>query len=112
MAHPSTSVHEIRRVCRRASETLDLSFASGQPLATGVILAQTYKLVEELVESPQGRKFLADDLRHNRRVNLLVLSPEFLADASSFRALQEAVRLLRNAPHPMLREVYSLETFS
>ena len=70
------------------SETLDLSFASGQPLATGVILAQTYRLVEELVESPHGRKFLADDLRHNRRVNLLVLSPEFLADGSSFSALR------------------------
>src|SRR5580700_697924 len=57
-------------------ETLDLTFASGQPLAPGVTLAQSYKIVEELVESPQGRRFLADDVRHNRRVNLLVLSAE------------------------------------
>jgi serine/threonine protein kinase/TPR repeat protein len=95
-----------------APETLDLSFSSGQPLGAGVTLAQTYKLVEELVESPHGREFLADDLRHNRRVNIVVLSPEFLADKSSLSALREAVRLLRKAPHPMLREVYSLETFS
>jgi serine/threonine protein kinase/TPR repeat protein/chaperone required for assembly of F1-ATPase len=95
-----------------APETLDLSFSSGQPLGTGVTLAQTYKLVEELVESPHGREFLADDLRHNRRVNIVVLSPEFLADKTSLSALREAVRLLRQAPHPMLREVYSLETFS
>ena len=94
-----------------ASETLDLTFASGQPLAPGVTLAQTYKLLEELVESPHGRKFLADDLRHHRRVNLLVLSPEFLADGVSLSALREAVGLLRKAPHKMLREVYSLETF-
>ena len=94
------------------SETLDLSFASGQPLAPGVTLARTYLLVEELVESPHGRQFLADDLRHNRRVNLLVLSPEFLANASSLSALREAVSLLRKAPHPMLREVCSLETFT
>jgi serine/threonine protein kinase/TPR repeat protein len=93
------------------SETVDLSFASDQPLAPGVILAQSYRLVEELVESPHGRRFLAEDLRHHRRVSLLVLSIEFLADASSVSALREAVRLLRESPHPMLREVYSLETF-
>lgn len=95
-----------------ASETLDLSFASGQPLATGVTLAQTYKLLEELIESPHGRKFLAEDLRHHHPVNVLVLSSAFMANALSFAALQEAVRLLRKSPHPMLREVYSLETFT
>jgi serine/threonine protein kinase len=93
------------------TETLDLSFASGQPLATGMTVARTYRLVEELVESSHGRRFVADDLRHNRWVTLLVLSPEFLSDASSLSALREAVRLLRTAPHPMLREVHSLETF-
>ena len=55
-------------------ETLDLSSTSGQPLAAGMVLAQNYKLIEELGESPQGRKFLADDLRRKRRVSLLVLS--------------------------------------
>ncbi|MBV8378502.1 MAG: PEGA domain-containing protein [Verrucomicrobia bacterium] len=93
-----------------ASETLDLTFASGQPLGPGVTLARTYKLIEELVELPYGRKFLADDLRHKRRVNLMVLSPDFLGNLSSVSALREAVRLLRKGPHPMLREVYSLET--
>ena len=94
------------------SETLDLSFASSQPLAAGVTLAQTYKLLEELVESPYGRRFLADDLRRHRLVNILVLSPEFLTDGSSLSALREAVRLLRAEPHPMLRAIHSLETFS
>ena len=75
-----------------------------------MVLAQNYKLIEELVESPQGRKFIADDLRRKRRVSLLVLSPQFLSDATRLTSLEEAVQLLRNAPHPLLREIYSLET--
>ena len=75
-----------------------------------MVLAQNYRLIEELGESPQGRKFLADDLRRKRRVSLLVLSPEFLSDATRLASLEETVQLVRNAPHPMLREIYSLET--
>jgi serine/threonine protein kinase/TPR repeat protein len=95
-----------------AFETLDLTIGSSQPLAVGVTLLQTYKLVEELTESPNGRNFLAEDLVHRRRVSILVLSPEFLADAPSLTALREAVLQLRKAPHPMLREIYALETLS
>jgi serine/threonine protein kinase/TPR repeat protein len=108
---PGSSIQQITQP-GNVPETLDLTFASGQPLAPGVTLAQSYKIVEELVESPQGRRFLADDVRHNRRVNLLVLSAEFLSHSSSLSALQETVRQLRKAPHPMLREAYSLETFT
>jgi serine/threonine protein kinase len=95
-----------------AFETLDLSSTPGQPLAPGVVLAQNYKLIEELAQSPHGRKFLADDLRRRRRVSLLVLAPEILSDTAAFTRLEEAVRRLREAPHPMLREIYSLETVS
>jgi serine/threonine protein kinase/TPR repeat protein/arginase family enzyme len=95
-----------------AFETLDLTIGSSQPLGVGITLLQTYKLVEELAESPYGRNFLAEDLLHHRRVSILVLGPEFLADAPSLSALREAVHQLRKAPHPMLREVYALETLS
>jgi serine/threonine protein kinase/TPR repeat protein len=95
-----------------AFETLDLTIGSSQPLGVGVTLLQTYRLVEELAESPYGRHFLAEDLLHHRRVSILVLSPEFLADASSLSALREAVRQLRKAPHPMLREVHAFETLA
>jgi hypothetical protein len=95
-----------------AFETVDFSFSSGGPLAIGVTIARTYKIIEELIEAPYGRRFLAADLRHSRQVILSVLSPGFLTDGSSFSALREAVGLLRKAPHKMLREVYSLETFS
>jgi serine/threonine protein kinase/tetratricopeptide (TPR) repeat protein len=93
-----------------ASATLDLSCAARPPLGVGAVLAQNYQLIEELVESPQGRKFLADDIRHMRRVSLLVLSREFSSDTTSLARLHEVVHLLRNAPHPTLREIYSLET--
>jgi serine/threonine protein kinase len=96
---------------RSTFETVTLSSAAGQPLAIGVVLAQNYKLVKELPdESPQGRKFLADDLQRHRRVSVLVLSAEFLSDTARLANLEEAVQRLRNAPHPMLREVYSFET--
>ena len=67
-------------------ETLDLSSPSGEPLAIGSVIAETYRLIEELVESPQGRKFVADDLRRGRRVSLLVLSQEFLSDSARLPA--------------------------
>src|SRR3984957_20294048 len=91
-------------------ETLDLSLATGHPLAAGAVLAQKYKLINELPESPQGRTFLADDLRRQRRVSLLVLSPEFSSDGTRLANLEEAVQRLQTAPHPLLRGIYSFET--
>src|SRR6266436_967722 len=93
-----------------AFETVDLSSTSGQPLGAGVVLAQNYKLVQELVESPIGRSFLADDLARKRRVHLLLLSPDFSSDSRRVTSLQDAVHLARASPHPMLREIHSLET--
>jgi serine/threonine protein kinase/Tfp pilus assembly protein PilF len=93
-----------------AFETVGLSSTSGQPLGVGVVLAQNYKLIQELVESPIGRSFSADDLSRERRVHVMLLSPDFLSDSRRLTALQEAVRLARASPHPMLREIHSLET--
>src|SRR3984893_855003 len=106
------SGRSVHKTGERAStfETLDLSSTSGQPLATGMVLAQNYRLIEELGESPQGRKFLADDLRRRRRVSLLVLAPEILSETAGLTRLEEAVHRLHAAPHSMLREIYSFET--
>ena len=93
-----------------AFETLDLTSTSSQPPGVGAVLAQNYKLIEELTETPQGRNFLADDLRRRRQVNVLLLSTVFLSDRKRFTALEEAVHLVRTSPHPALREIYSLET--
>jgi serine/threonine protein kinase/tetratricopeptide (TPR) repeat protein len=93
-----------------AFETLDLSSASDQPLATGTVLEQRYKLIEELAETPIGRSFLADDISLKRRVNVWLLSQDFLSDSRRLGALKETVGLTRASPHRMLREIYALET--
>ena len=80
------------------------------PLSPGARLAQHYRLLEESGDSPQGRQFLAEDLRHQRRASLLVLSREFASDGLRLAALKDAVERVRQAPHRRLREVYGLET--
>jgi hypothetical protein len=75
----------------------------------GAPLAEHYRLLEELGDSPQGRQFLAEDLRHQRRASLLLLSGEFASDNLRLTALKDAVERVRQAPHRLLREVYGLE---
>jgi hypothetical protein len=71
---------------------------------------ERYRPVEELGDTPQGRRFLAEDLQHRHRVSLLELSLEYLLDPTRLPALKDAVERVREAPHPRLREVYGLET--
>jgi serine/threonine protein kinase len=83
--------------------------AAPQSLGPGALLAQNYRLIEELRESPQRRQFLAEDVRGRRLVCLLILSQESVSDPQWFAQLQAAVERCRNASHPMLRSIYSLE---
>jgi hypothetical protein len=99
----------LERVCGPATG-LELASAAKGPLSPGALLAQHYRLLEEVGDSPQGRQFLAEDLRHQRRASLLVLSREFASDALRSAALKDAVERVRQAPHQRLREVYGLET--
>jgi TPR repeat protein/chaperone required for assembly of F1-ATPase len=80
-----------------------------QALSPETLLAQTYRLIEELRESPQGRRFLAEDVRQKCPVCLLILRQELVSDPHWFMSLQAAIDRLRTAPHPMLRAIYSLE---
>jgi TPR repeat protein len=86
-----------------------LDEAPPQSLGPGALLAQNYRLIEELRESPQRRHFLAEDIRGKRLVRLLILRRESASDPQWFTQLQGAVERCRNAPHPMLRAIYSLE---
>jgi TPR repeat protein/tRNA A-37 threonylcarbamoyl transferase component Bud32 len=80
-----------------------------QPLSPGTLLAQSYRLIEELRESPQARHFLAEDLRRKRLACLLILRQELVSDPHWFALLEVAVERLRNAAHPRLRAIHSLE---
>jgi tetratricopeptide (TPR) repeat protein len=88
------------------------SSPTGHPsteLVPGSNIAETYKLVKEIDELPQGRQFIAEDARRERQVNLLILSGACLSDRTQINALEQAVHQLGSAPHPMLRKVYAIE---
>ncbi len=103
---PSTRLEQVRD----PATALELALALQCPLSPGALLAQHYQLLEDLGDSPQGRQFLADDLRQQRRVSLLALSRGFASDGPRMASLKEAVDRVRQAPHLKLREVYGLET--
>ena len=86
------------------------SAAPLEPFSSGIFAPQNYRLIEPLGERPQGQYFLVEDLRRNRLARQLALKPEFISDPHWFQPLELAVTRLRSAPHPLLREVYHLET--
>jgi serine/threonine protein kinase len=92
--------------------TLDLGSHLATELSVGAIIGENYRLDEELCESTEGTRFLAEDIRLGRRVNFLTLSHEFLSHTPRMVALKQSVEQLRNAAHPSLREIYSFESVS
>jgi serine/threonine protein kinase/TPR repeat protein len=74
------------------------------------ILARRYQITQDLGESTQGRRFLADDLQRDHQVLILVFNREFLSDSKRYTALEQEVDRLRRAPRPELQEIYSLES--
>ncbi len=89
---------------------LELVSAPKGLLSPGALLAKRYRLLEDLGDSPEGWRFLAEDLQQRRQVSLLTLSREFASDRPQLAALKDAVERVRRAPHRRLREVYGLET--
>jgi serine/threonine protein kinase/TPR repeat protein len=81
-----------------------------EPLTRESVLGRRYQLIRELDEVPQGRQFLAYDLRQSRQVTLLIFSASFLSDKARFTSVEEEVNRLHAAGHPSLRQVYSLES--
>lgn len=72
-------------------------------------LGETYKLLRELDELPQGRQFVAEDMRRQRQVSLLVFGHSFLSETAQIAAFERAVDRVQGAPHPTLRKIYDLE---
>ena len=54
-------------------------------------LGETYKLLRELDELPQGRQFIAEDMRRQRHVSLLVFGHSFLSETAQIAAFERAV---------------------
>jgi serine/threonine protein kinase/TPR repeat protein len=81
-----------------------------EPLTRESVLGQRYQIVRELDEVPQGRQFLAYDLRQSRQVMLLVFSAGFLTEKNRFTSVEEEVNRLHTAQVSALRQVFSLES--
>jgi serine/threonine protein kinase/TPR repeat protein len=90
--------------------TLDLSTQRPGVEESASLIAQRYKIISELGDLPQGRRFLADDRRRNRQVSLTVLSRDFVSDSKRYMALEHEIDRLRRSTTPLLRQVYSLES--
>jgi serine/threonine protein kinase/TPR repeat protein len=90
--------------------TLDLSTERPGVEESASLIAQRYKIISELGDLPQGRRFLTDDRRRNRQVSLIVLSRDFVSDSKRYMALEHEIDRLRRSTNPLLRQVYSLES--
>ena len=75
----------------------------------GAVFLDNYRVVKELDELPEGRRFLAEDIRQKHEVRLLVLSPHFLRDTTRLATLELAVDQVRKAPYPALRAIFRPE---
>src|SRR5580704_3881458 len=86
--------------------TLDLSTERAGVEESASLIAQRYRIISELGDLPQGRRFLADDRRRNRQVSLIVLSRDFVSDSKRYMALEHEIDRLRRSTTPLLRQVY------
>ena len=68
-------------------------------------LRDRYRILRELGSGGMATVFLAEDLRHDRRVALKVLRPDFAATLGSARFLDE-IRIAANLTHPHIMPVH------
>jgi predicted ATPase/tRNA A-37 threonylcarbamoyl transferase component Bud32 len=68
-------------------------------------LGDRYRLVREIGAGGMARVYLADDLRHQRRVAIKVLHPEFSAALGADRFLRE-ITTTANLRHPHILPLY------
>src|SRR5262252_9062158 len=75
------------------------------PPALATALAERYRIERELGAGGMATVFLAEDLKHRRRVALKVLRPELAAVLGAERFLKE-IQLTANLQHPHILALY------
>lgn len=73
--------------------------------STGTVLAERYRLIRELGRGGNATVFLADDLRHDRRVAVKVLHAELAAIVGADRFLGE-IRTTARLRHPNILPLF------
>ena len=87
----------------------DSSQAPAQEPASGVVLANRYRLLHEAAHSTDGSIFQALALDSGRAVAVKILAPDLVATPELFARVEAEVARVQAAPHPALLEVYTLE---
>lgn len=92
-------------------ETAVLPETSGSAvdLASGVILAERFRLLGEVTASDHGRVFRAERLEDRAAVAVLILHSGLLDSSEAFTRLEQEVEKLQKLPHPAFQKILSLE---
>ncbi|MFZ4681026.1 MAG: protein kinase domain-containing protein [Terrimicrobiaceae bacterium] len=81
----------------------------GVELASGVLLAERFRLLDEVTASDHGRMFRAQGVEDNAVVAVLILHSGALATSEAFTRLEEEVEKLQRLKHPAFQRILSLE---
>ncbi len=77
--------------------------------ATGVVLAERYRLLEETTASDHGRLFRAEQIEDKTIVGVLILNATLLATSEAFTRLEQEIESLQRLKSPAFQRVLSLE---
>ena len=83
-----------------------LSVMSDAITRLNAALADRYAIARELGEGGMATVYLADDLKHNRKVALKVLKPELAAVVGAERFLAE-IQVTANLQHPHILPLFA-----
>jgi hypothetical protein len=90
--------------------TVAFAPSSAGTVAVGSIFAGKYRVDQTLPDNVAGKCYGGVDLERQLNVRLLVLSDEYLADVERSTTLKKAVKQVRKALHPSLRQIIAFET--
>lgn len=82
---------------------------SAAELASGILLAERFRLLDEVTASDHGRMFRAQAVEDQAVVAVLLLPAGLLATSEAFTRLEQAVENLQKLRHPAFQRILSLE---
>ncbi len=78
-------------------------------LASGSILAERFRLIDEVTASDHGRMFRAESIEDKTPVAVLILNPGLLTSSEAFTRLEGEVEALQKLKQPAFQQIHSLE---
>lgn len=78
-------------------------------LASGSVLAERFRLIDEVTASDHGRMFCAESIEDKTPVAVLILNPGLLTSSEAFTRLETEVETLQKLKQPAFQQIHSLE---